>query len=83
MRIFDLTAGHLWDSLEAGQYASRTRQEATHLGAAETQWEVSAPVKLLSLVALDHRQAAESTVEAGRDAPSSSSVSLMSSNDKA
>ena len=65
------------------QYASRTHQEATHSGATETQWEVSAPVKLLSLIGHDHRQAVESTVEAGRDAPSSSSVSLMSSNDKA
>lgn len=54
-------------SLEAAAIALQTHQEATHLGAAETQWEVSAPVKLLSLVALDHIQAAESTVE-GRDA---------------
>ena len=43
MRIFGLTAGHLWASLEIGQHTSRTHQEATHSGTAETQREVSAP----------------------------------------
>lgn len=43
MRIFGLTAGHLWASPEIGQHTSRTHQEAAHSGAAETQRELSAP----------------------------------------